>query len=378
MKIAIILGPYSVGRRPLDFWYENIWVSSRGLTGTDLCFIMTAKELQKLGHEVHMFTMHAQPNNKPDSWEGMKLYNFEERLTAVDDTFDCLLSINEPDVFRGMPTKPLRVVWEMLNDFSFCHPGWDEFMDYGVGVCEQHTECLKKLAPKPEKWGTIGLGCLPEWYEDKRVPGRVLWCSSADRGLHWLLSEWPKIKLAVPEATLRIFYHFAYGHVDKIEHNAHEHPHVIEMANRVRYIKSAIDKLKPLGVEHVGSVSRRQMQDEFNAASTFAFSCDTVAFSEGFSVSTLEAHASFTVPIITDQDCLGGIYKNSGAIMIKSPLQDRLSEFSDAVIKSLNDKEFADTTIKKCLNFAQKNTWAKVVEKLEKLIVSKVEEKNEK
>lgn len=369
MKIAIILGAYSIGTRPLDFWFDNIWISSRGLTGTDLCFVKTAQELHKRGHEVHLFTVHAQPYNKPESWEGVKLYNFEDRH-IVDDSFDCLISINEPDVFRGMPTKPLRIVWQMLNDFPFCQPGFDDYVDKWFGVCEEHTNFLKAQVPKPEKWGTLALGCTPEWYEDNRIPGRVIWCSSADRGLHWLLSQWPQIKAAVPYASLKIFYHFNYGALDKVEPNSVvDHPHIVEMGQRIRYMKYAIEKLKPLGVDHVGSISREQMRKEFSEASAFGFSCDTVAFSEGFSVSTLEAHASFTVPILTSQDCLGGIYKDSGAIVIDKPIMNHLPEFTSSVIKSLTDKEYADGIIAKCRKFAQDRTWESRAEALERVII---------
>lgn len=369
MKIAIILGAYSIGTRPLDFHFDNIWISTRGLTGTDLCFVKTAQELHKLGHEVHLFTVHAEPHNKPNMWEGVKLYNFDERLTKVDDSFDCLISINEPDVFRGMPEKPVKIVWQMLNDFPFCQPGFDDYVDQWFGVCEEHTEYLKKIAPRPEKWDTLHLGCSPEWYTDQRVPGRVIWCSSADRGLHWLLSQWSQIKSAVPYASLRIFYHFNYGNIDKIEPNSTtDHPHIIEMGQRIRYMKYALEKLKSLDVEHVGSVSRIQMQKEFNEASVFGFSCDTVAFSEGFSVATLEAHASFTVPVITSKDCLGSIYKDSGAIVIPTPVKNYLSEYTAAIIKSLKDKEFADNIIEKCKKFAANYTWENRAKKLENII----------
>ena len=65
------------------------------------------------------------------------------------------------------------------------------------------------------------------------MPGRVIWCSSADRGLHWLLSQWPKIKEAVPYASLKVFYHFNYGDLDKIENGSGGHHHFIEMAQRL-------------------------------------------------------------------------------------------------------------------------------------------------
>ncbi|HVI42668.1 MAG TPA: hypothetical protein VM577_18610 [Anaerovoracaceae bacterium] len=370
MKIAVILGQFSIGARPLDFHFENIWTSSRGLTGTDLTFVAIASELRKRSHDVSLFTVMAQPHHKPDWWEGVRLYNFDEIPTIIDDTFDVVISINEPDVLRLLKTsKPLRVCWDMLNDFTYCIPGFDDFVDQWLGVCEMHTNHLKNQAGNHHKWDTLFLGCSPELYQDNRVPGRIVWTSSADRGLHWLLSVFPKIKKAVPEAHLKIFYHFNYGDIDKIEPDAQNiiH-HTVEMANRLRYIKNGIARLKHLGVEHIGSVSRREMQKQFSEASVLAYPSDPVAFSEGYSVSILEGHASFTVPVITDADCLGSIYKNSGSVMVPGPMKNNLEAYTDAVIKSLTDHDFANKTIEACRQFASQRTWGTVAENMEKII----------
>ncbi len=369
MKIAVILGSYSTGTRPLDFWFNNIFVSSRGLTGTDLSTVMISKELRQLGHDVSIFVSHAQPNNRPSEWEGCKLYDFIDRHTVIDESFDAALSINEPDAFRGVNSKPLRICWQFLNDFTYCQPGFDDFVDTWLSVCTKHMEHLKSLSPRPDKWSVLSLGCTPELYEDKRIPGRVIWTSSCDRGLHWLLSQWSHIKEAVPEATLKIFYHFNYGDILNIEPNSTtNHPHVVEMGQRLRYIKEAIKRLKPLGVTQVGSVSRIDMVKEINEASVFAFSADTVAFTEGFSVSTMESHAGFTVPVMTDVDCLGSIYNNSGSVMIKSPIRDNLPKFTSSVIRALTDKKFADDVIDRCREFAKRHTWTIAAEKIENTI----------
>jgi glycosyltransferase involved in cell wall biosynthesis len=369
MKIAVILGAFSTGTRPLDFWFNNIFISSRGLTGTDLSTVMISKELHQLGHDVSIFVSHAQPTNRPSEWEGCKLYDFTDRHTVIDESFDAIISINEPDAFRGVNSKPLRICWQFLNDYTYCQPGFDDFVDVWLSVCEQHMKHLQSLSPRPDKWSVLPLGCSPELYEDKRVPGRVIWTSSCDRGLHWLLSQWPQIKEAVPEANLKIFYHFNYGDILNIEPNSTtNHPHVVEMGQRLRYIKEAIKKLKPLDVTQVGSVSRVDMVKEMNEASVFAFSADTVAFTEGFSVSTMESHAGFTVPVMTDVDCLGSIYNNSGAVVIKSPIRDRLPEFTSSVIRALTDKPFADSVIDKCRAFSSNYTWKSVAHKMEDII----------
>lgn len=197
----------------------------------------------------------------------------------------------------------------------------------------------------------------------------MIWCSSADRGLHNLLQIFPDIKKEVPEANLRIFYHFNYGHIENIQPRDYsQHHHVVEMAQRIRYMKDAIKKLKPLGVDHIGSISVNQLIKEFNEASVFAFPCSTVALTEGYSLSTLQSLASFTVPVITSQDCLGSIYRNSGCIMIEAPVENKLKDYTNAVIKALKDKEYADSIINKCREFANKRSWEIITKNLEHII----------
>lgn len=85
-----------------------------------------------------------------------------------------------------------------------------------------------------------------------------MWTSSADRGLMNILEIFPDIKKEVPESTLKIFYHFSYGDILKIEPNdKNQHPHVVEMGQRLRYCLEVIKRLKPLGVEHIRICKQR-------------------------------------------------------------------------------------------------------------------------
>lgn len=365
MKIAVLLGEFSVGSRPLDF--NNIWDSPRGLTGTDLSTVMISKELAKLGHEVYLFTIHSDPAAVLAPWEGVITCHYRDRFSVIDNTYDVVLSINEPDSIRGINTNAFKICWEFLNDFNFCIPGFDDVVDLWLSPSQMLLDYLVNLKNlNKDKWEVLPLGCDPSLYEDKRVPGRVIWTSSGDRGLHWLLQEWPKIKSAVPEATLKVFYHFGFDHLINLE--ANQAPHILEIAQRTRYIREAIKRLKHLGVEHVGSVSRNQLAKEISEASVFAYTTDTVMYSEGFSVSTLENLAGFTVPIITDVDCLGSIYKDSGAVVIKSPIKNNINDFTNAIIKGLTDKQYADNVIDKCRIFAYKHSWNKLALKMQNVI----------
>lgn len=372
MKIACIFTIWSTGSRPLDF--NNLWSSSRGLTGSDLGIVMVAKEMVRLGHDVSLFAAHTDRQNKPHMWEGVKLLDIEDCNKQTTNSFDAMISWSDPNVFFNTSQKPLKLVYQMLNDFTYCQPEFDNHVDHWVAVCEMLTHHLSKQqsAPPLSKWSVVPLGCDPSWYSDQRVSGRVIWASSADRGLHLLLQEWPKIKEAVPLADLRIFYNFNYSSVEAMEPNSNNHPHFLELGHRARYMKETIKRLKHLGVLQMGSVSRDRMHQEMSMASVLAFPCDTVAFTEGFSVTALEAHASYTVPVIGDTDCLGSVYQNSGALIVPRPVKDNLAVFTDMVIKSLTDKQFADSVISKCKAFAEQHTWAKTASKLLNIINNKL------
>lgn len=371
MKIAVLFSLWGVGNKTLNFFANNINVSTRSLSGSDLAVIENCKWFVKFGHDIHLFTVHA-PNTKPDYWEGIKLYHYEERF-IIDDTFDVIINMSEPDVMRGLTTKPLRIVNQYLNDWTYTFAGFDEYVDQYTAPCQMLIDHVTNQvnAPSKDKFVVVPLGCDPLLYtEGLKVPGRVIWTSSACRGANWLCQSWPEIKKAVPNASLRMFYNFAYDGLMDIEPNVTNiiH-HTVEMANRVRYIKEMMNRLKPLDVEHVGSVSRVQMIEELNKAEILAYSCDPVAFSEGFSCSLLESCAAGVLPITTSADCLGSIY--GGVIpMINPPVQQSLSKWVKLVIKGLKDKEWRNETIKKCKEFASNYTWEQSAKKLESVILN--------
>lgn len=320
----------------------------------------TCQELEKLGHEVWAYTVFTNTGD----WKRLLP---ADKVPGIDDSFDAVVSINEPNLLINLPRRPHKVVWQMLNDFSFVRPGFDDWVDHYFGVCPEHTAHVARQCPKPEKWSTLGLGCDPDAYSDRRVAGRCVFTSSPDRGLHWLLQAWPEIKARAPEAHLRIFYHWSHDAIAEVTEEARTnvgtpyHAHILEIAQRCRYIKDNVPKLKPLGVEWVGSVSRERIAQELSEASVLAYPCDTVAFSEGFSVSILEAHASYTMPVITDADCLGGIYRESGCSMVAMPIRDRIAEYTDKVVAALrHPPDLARTRA-----FAEERTWAKSVKQLE-------------
>ena len=103
-------------------------------------------------------------------------------------------------------------------------------------MMEEH----KPQTPPSNKWCVVPDGCDPELYATtNKYKGRIIYMSAPDRGLHWLLQEWPNIKVAVPYASLRVFYHMPSGDVDVYERGFQDgHQSVLENGQRLKIYKT--------------------------------------------------------------------------------------------------------------------------------------------
>ena len=73
---------------------------------------MLSTILAKRNHDVHLFTCHTNPHNIPKIWEGVKLYNLQDRIKIIDDTFDTVIAINEPNYLMDISQKPFKILWQ--------------------------------------------------------------------------------------------------------------------------------------------------------------------------------------------------------------------------------------------------------------------------
>lgn len=381
MKLAIIFGPMCLTfRKSLSFVGHR--QDPRGLSGSEVGFIRIAQELHALGHDVTAYTVADETE-----YEGIKVRPLDARA-EIDESFDAAIAINEPDSLRDVRAK-VKVCEFWLNEFSFCRPGFEQGVDLFVSPSEAHREYhLKGEMPTatsqagvfgpmyradPANWTAIELGCDPERYPTTiaKVPGRVVYCSSPDRGLHWVLQEWPAIKAAVPHATLRIFYRLRPW-IDSFKTTKFYGP-IESLRSRALYIEEALRRMQDpkWGITVCDSVSREQIEREMCEAEVLAYPVDTTQWSEGFSCTTIEACAARACPVLWDTDAIGSVYGAHTSMHTRGDLDG----WRYAVIDCLKSEPIRAHWNELARQLAEKLTWKNHVLRLESCLTSRLASK---
>ena len=356
MKLAISLGPYCC---PTGFDHSRIWEDNeRALSGSDLGVYRMAQEAAALGHEVHVFTFAKQGTTVPEAWEGLRLHPFEHRFRHEFDTFVCW---NECEPLIGTRAR-LRVCSLQINNIV----GNPVAVDLWLSPSNWHRNRLSNLHQAP--WEVVPDGCDIEPFDAlyargfQKVQGRVIWTSSPDRGLHWLLQEWPMIRKAVPHATLRVFYPIQ-GWLDRMAAVTSGPPDILEQKARAEFIRKRRPVLEQMGVEFRGGASRVEITQEIAAAEVLGYTADPTIPTEGFSCSVMECAAARSCPIITTADAFPEVYgDNLPAVAL--PLSANAPAFRELVVRALTDRTWRDECNAKARSVAERFTWKKATERM--------------
>ncbi len=369
MKIACLFSPRLLQHRSKDnppgLDFGNLYTDRRGLTGSEYGVSRMCEEFVKLGHQVELFTV---TNDR--EWRGVKLRPFAEK-TQVDSSYDAAISWLIPDELRQLGARfRSTIFWN--NNFTFCKVGFENHCDLFISPSETHRQmALNKwrdvedtpAGPRgqyvadPAKWIHVPLGCDPEQYgKQAKIPGRVIYCSSPDRGLHHLSREWPAIKAAVPYATLHVFYRIQ-AWVDDILRVPESFEPMRSIRERAVEISKLLPRAAELGITIRDAVSREQIEIEQSRAEVLAYPCDTTQWSEGWSCSTHEGCVAKACPVITDCDAFGEVY-GEFLPMVSRDDKDWPAKWRNMVIAALKNKDFRDKVNTDAHAWAVQRTWA--------------------
>lgn len=285
-------------------------------TGTESLLLALPRLLVGLGHEVTVYTVLpgklASITHAGAVWRPLQ----EAQGTAADVALYFIAS-------KWGETLPIqakrRILVQTLATYAknLMPTGTEQFFDSVLTLTEPQKENLQRNVPWFSIWEKpIPIPVDERLFEDSwgyKVPGRILYHYSPDRGLRHLLAGWAAIRQDVPEATLRVCY------------GADQRKDAVEPA-----------LLAQDGVTCLGTISKSQLVRELHQASLVAFPCDTFAF-ETQSLATAEALAADCSVLLSDQPFLKEIYP--GVLSVpREPFHDFGKRFCAAMISALKEK----------------------------------------
>lgn len=369
MRIALIFGMKCSAYLPPDGFDIGGLYDAQALTGSESGIFNLAWGLSEREHQVDVFCMTKEPVIGVEKLAGANVYPLN--TTPMGPDYDAYIAWNEPDYLRPAPKDKLRICSHQLNDFAMCEEGFDEFVDFYACPSEPHRKFIAETTLVMERKTTVIPNSINlEFFEplpaSERRQGSMIYCSSPDRGLHRLLEIFPRVRRRIPEANLKIFYRFEpwYQHV-------REYPSTDLLGTRARYINECLLRLGrhgENGVTLVGPIGNKQMARELCQAKLLAYPCDPIRYTEGFSISIMDACAAGAVPVISDVDALGAIYGDRAAIIPGRPGHS-LERWADTLSSLLLDEERRAVHVENCRKLAEKHSRKNIAMLWEKFIM---------
>lgn len=348
-KLAFLLDPSDCGRL-ID--PERIEHDPRGLTGTDVTSYHLALEMARRGHDV---TWYANLTSNHEA-HGLKYARWERwDIESKRDWHAAVATINPWGLEKAAPGT-LRVLNQQVNDFTK-FPGWENYTDICTALSRTHQKQLLKFTDFAN-WEILPNGCDPsEYTEGSRDNHRIVWASSPDRGLHWLLELFPNLRKRVPDAELHVYYMY----FPEAENGTGE------TANRYKYMNRALERLEKKGVTFHGQVSRKEIAKAFCESRVLAYTCHPTGFTEGFSCTTLEAAVSGCLPVICGDDALTEIY-GEYVPTTPPPYPDNREHYFANLVKYLTDDDAYRVAQARAKEMAATHNWQVIGDKLERIL----------
>lgn len=325
--------------------------------GGETAMMMSALEWARAGHEVFLFAQ-----CKPGRQHGVDMLStemFVDFVTSVDA--DVMIAWDHPHAFRFADRCEAHVLAFQLNHaqvgvFShvvdeYWHPSqWhrDRFVKEWPEIDERKTAVLMTNGVDPERYAQAAAQIM-------KVPGRVAYTSSPDRGLHHLLRIWPAIKQQVPQAELHVYYD-----VERWLQNDAD----MKVAGMHNVTRERAELIRPYfmdpthGIVFKGGVSKWELASAQVSAPVLCYPCDPVAPTEGFSMTVLEGITAGCDVLTTNADALGELWSGRpGVTVLPLPVHDDV--WADALVATLRRslEPSAEYVIRNPVDF----TWKAVV-----------------
>lgn len=325
MKRSIILSltPYASGGKLIDPADPQ---AARGGGGSRAGFMGLVRALGRLG-----------------KYDVGAVSTFARQSEEIDGVFYARLdpsrAIPPADVHLAYyDTTPLVQNESKLRVASHhtCTPPFDSWMwaDVNTAPCQWAVDWLRRGYRPHGRWEVLpnaveGL----EGVVREPVPGKIVYHTSADRGLHRLLLDvYPEVKRRVPHATLDVVGDLRYVK------SAASHPQVGRSyeGERARAVVAGLRKSEEAGGLKVHApMTRPELLRLLGSASCFAFPAEVSMPCETWSVSVHECLAIGLPVVLTPVDAFESLW--GGLVSMAGDTE----AFVECVVRVLTDEEYA-------------------------------------
>lgn len=315
-------------------------LEERALGGTETGLIRLAEALDRLGHEVIVYTpFENPPTSKPIYLNSKQL---EKGVTC-----DVFVSLRDwIPMFYGV-NAPIKCVW--TGD------SWDHFLTFGMGdkrvskaidalltVSDWHSDTLAMHSGFPrDKCYNLGNGIHPEFFEGTEVRGRkrLIYSSTPYRGLRHTPNYFRILREKHRDAEFHVFSSYkVYDQPSDLQ--------FVQVTNELRQIP---------GVTLHESVKQNQLAREFMKSSVLFYPNE---FEETSCITAMEAMAAGCVPLTSALAALPETIKDAGVLIPGKPgTAEYDQKFIQAADRLLSDDAYWTELHQRGLSTLKTNTW---------------------
>lgn len=268
------------------------WSIKAGIGGSEEAVINAAKEFSRAGWHVEVYCPTGKSRkDSPLIAEGVEWWPLHCWTGKHDNEIDVL-------VWWRVPMGPQIVDHRAKVNISWMHDiyvpqTWtkgaiDEY-DGVILLSKFHRE-LHTVVPDDKailSENALDPDLLVPLDNLTNISAKMIWGSDPSRGLQYLLPQWPKIKAAVPEAELHIYYGWSPHYMNTIDVN-----------KGYRDIYEFIEKNKKQpGITWHGKVGQDVLAKAYASSGVWGYPCE---FPEIHCITALKAQAHGCIPVTVD------------------------------------------------------------------------------
>lgn len=314
-------------------------ISGANLRGTEILLRKIATALASAGHRVHVVTAERQEYDI-DGVQWWPASYFPRQC-------DVLIACERLDRIGDFQYGRLLVT---LNRIDPTLAGNEAKVERFICLSENHVEALRKVCPtiRPDQCAVIGPGTeIPPVEFGLKVPNRLVWCNSPDRGLIHIARMWPALVKRIPDVTLAVTYDFD-SYLKALWYVADNE------ATEALEIKRWMEE-NPATVLNMGNLPREAVLREMGRGHLYPYPCDPpMPGSIVHAFAVLEACAMGCLPILSKADGLPSVFSEA-AKFVDTPTD--YDAWVEAIAELLADPMQLHALQKQARKWAKGHTW---------------------